>query len=104
MHKPIDVGTLRPLAEDRVDDIAVDMAFVIGHRKKHQVVGFLGDGFIVHQILQWSDVIFDLHELDVALTKHSCLVENPHGKEKYRGNHNGKPATMFEFKKIGNEE
>src|SRR3954464_9048629 len=44
MHKPIDIGPLRTLAEDGINDIGIDVTLVVGHGKINQVVGFLRNG------------------------------------------------------------
>src|SRR4051812_38483192 len=104
MHKPIDIRPLRTLTKDGINDVGIDMTFIVGHSQVNQVVGFLRNGFIMHQLLQGSDVILDFNKLDVALTEFAGLVKDPHAEEKKGSDHDSEPTAMAKLKQVGNKE
>src|SRR5690606_29428360 len=104
VQKPVHVGSLRPLSEDRIDDVRVDVTHTVCHGKIDEIGRLLGDCRVLLEVLQHPYVMFEVDKLGMTFTKSPRAHEHVHDQVKEGRDNEGEPPAMRELVKVGYEK
>ena len=101
MEEPVNIGTLRMLAENGINDLRFNIRRFVGLGQKNKIRCIFWNGLVFADCSNDIVIVFNLDKFDEAVLDLPSAEPDVHDDEQESAQENRKPTSMYELIEIG---